>query len=500
MSSQTVRPFNRLALSLALLCAWCAPPAPTRAQEQPPEQKKDKKQAQTSDDDQARQLGKKDRSRGHDMLKEIKKDVEQFYYDKTFRGVDLDARFKLAHEKVDAAQSLGQMFGVIAQLLIEFDDSHTFFIPPRRSVRTVYGWEMSMIGDDCLVTDVSKDSDAAAKGLKRGDKVLWLDGYTPARENFWKLKYLFDTLRPQPALNVFVQSPGEAQPRPLTLVAKYDEPEDLYDLFFGGGEKSEQEEKEPPKADPERETHFGEHRFHEFKDGPVVWQMPEFDLSEGAVDKIMREKIAPHTALVLDLRGNPGGYEITLLRLLGHFFDKDVRIGEIQRRKGVKQLSAKARGDKAYTGKLVVLVDSGSASSAEIFARTIQLEKRGVVLGDRTAGAVMRALQVGHFVDEPGMMTANLISYGISVTDADLIMTDGKSLERNGVAPDERLLPTPADLAALRDPVLARALELAGLKLDADKAGALFPPREPKPKKKKKEKDKDKDKNKTGDK
>jgi C-terminal processing protease CtpA/Prc len=112
-----------------------------------------------------------------------------------------------------------------------------------------------------------------------------------------------------------------------------------------------------------------------------------------------------------------------------------------------------------------------SASAAELFAREIQLENRGIILGDRSAGDVMEA-QIYRF--SQGTEYAQ-IWYAFFITEADLVMKDGKSLEHVGVTPDEIVLPTAKDLAAGRDPVLAHAAELAGLKLDPDAAGKLFP-------------------------
>jgi C-terminal processing protease CtpA/Prc len=100
----------------------------------------------------------------------------------------------------------------------------------------------------------------------------------------------------------------------------------------------------------------------------------------------------------------------------------------------------------------------------------LQLEHRATILGDLSAGAVMESQE---FQEQVGGDI--MIFYGLSITHANAIMSDGKSLEKVGVMPDERLLPTPDDLHAGKDPVLARAIELAGGHMDAAAAGKLFP-------------------------
>jgi carboxyl-terminal processing protease len=181
-------------------------------------------------------------------------------------------------------------------------------------------------------------------------------------------------------------------------------------------------------------------------------------------------KVKGHKGLVIDLRGNPGGYETSLLRLLSYFLEKDTKVADLIRRKETKPLIAKSQRGHAFPGKVVVLVDSDSASAAELFARMMQIEKRGVVLGDNSLGRVMRSQYYSYTYG-----VDRVVFYGASITDADMTMTDGKSLEGTGVTPDEILRPTAADIAAGRDPVLARAAELLGVKLDSEAAGKFFP-------------------------
>ena len=401
----------------------------------------------------------RDRSRG--MLQMMREDIRKNYYDPTFRGINIDERFKQAEEKLKTANDRGQMFAIIAQALMEFDDSHTFFTPPGRTVRVDYGWRMQAVGDAVYVSAVRPGSDAEAKGLKAGDRVIAAGGYEVTRGVLWKWNYLYKSLKPQGGLNLVVQSPG-GQPRELVAMAKVTQDKQLVDL-------TDPNEWFQMIREAENDSQLNRHRYYEL-DNVLIWKMPAFDLPKEKVDELMG-KVRKRKALILDLRGNGGGYEETMLRLIGNLFRQDVTVGELKRRKETKPLVAKTRGADAFDeGKVVVLIDSESGSAAELLARVVQLEKRGTVIGDRSAGAVMRSRD---YPRQTG--TDVVVFYGASITDADVVMTDGKSLEKVGVAPDEVRLPTPQDMAAGRDPVLAYAASLVGLKLEPERAGAMFP-------------------------
>ena len=409
---------------------------------------------------QAQTVSGYDRARGRAMLSTVKDDLKSHYYDPGFHGIDLEQRFKQAEAKIEQAVSNSQIFGIIAQVLSELKDSHTFFVPPRRVTRTDYGWQMQMFGDRCYVIAVKAESDAGKKGLKPGDEILSIDGRKPTRENFWVLQYLYNTLRPQPGMKVVIAVPS-GETATFDLLARQTERKRQKDLTSGNDIFDLIRESE-------NEDHFSRQRYVELDD-LFIWKMPQFDLDRVHVDQMI-DKVGKRKNLILDLRSNGGGYEDTMLRLLGNLFDRDINVGELKRRKETKPIVARKRDGKFFSGNLVVLVDSKSGSASELLARVVQLEKRGTIIGDQTAGAVMRSRHHSH---ETGV---DIVSYyGVSITDADIIMQDGKSLEREGVKPDQVVLMTAADLRNSRDPVLTQAAATLGFKIEPEKAGSLFP-------------------------
>jgi carboxyl-terminal processing protease len=396
------------------------------------------------------------------MLQSAYESVKRYYYDSKFHGLDWDARYREYQKKVDGAPSLNAGVTLVAAFLDGLKDSHTFFSPPPRPYQIDYGYRIAMVGPDAYVTRVRPETDAATK-VHPGDRVLGVNGNAINRESLASMEYYFNVLSPQQNVKLTLRDPA-GQQRDVVVATQVKPGRQVRDFTGADGGMDFAD----IVRNEEASDHLLRHRYHEAQD-VLIWKMPVFNLENAEVDRLFglaRKK----AALIIDMRGNPGGLVDTLRRMVSNAFDRDLQIAERVSRRGKEQVSARTRGTNAFTGKLIVLVDSESGSAAEVFARVLQLEERGRVLGDRSAGAVMESRQYP-FALESG----TVIIYGVSVTSADLIMKDGRSIEHVGVTPDETILPTAADLAAGRDPVLARAAQLVGLDLDPVAAGKLFP-------------------------
>ncbi|MGD0345567.1 MAG: S41 family peptidase [Terracidiphilus sp.] len=382
--------------------------------------------------------------------------IQDNYYDPELHGVDLKARKKAALDRLDSAHSLSDVYGIVAWMLEPLNDSHTFFIPPLRPYAVENGWRFGFVGDKPYITAVKPDSDAFAQGIRPGDELLSLEGYSVTHENSWKLQYAFDVLAPRSATHLVVRNPdgnmrevlANAHVRKLSKMA--------FALDFG------------PFYQTEGDSRLLESRVIELGDDLMIWKLPTFENDE--TDKYIR-MAQKHKALILDLRGNPGGIESVLSEMIERLFDREVVVGDRLERKHTSTWKVESKhADKAFTGKLVVLTDSETASAAEVLARVVQIEGRGRVIGDRSSGMVMRAeisfFSAGKFDPVP---------LGVAFAVADLRMRDGKSLESVGVVPDRTVFPSPQDLAAGRDPVLAAAATELGHQLTAEEAGKLFP-------------------------
>jgi carboxyl-terminal processing protease len=113
--------------------------------------------------------------------------------------------------------------------------------------------------------------------------------------------------------------------------------------------------------------------------------------------------------LVLDLRGNGGGYMLAATELADKFFtDKKLLVYLVGRKTPRQDFNSTGNGSLAST-RVVVLTDEGSASASEIFAGAMQDWDRGVIMGRRTFGKGL--VQNGFYLTDGSMIRLTIARY-----------------------------------------------------------------------------------------
>jgi TonB family protein len=134
-------------------------------------------------------------------------------------------------------------------------------------------------------------------------------------------------------------------------------------------------------------------------------------------------------ALVLDVRGNPGGLVDSVDAVAGAFLPEGTLISSGTRRYhffGPQRFTAHDAAGIRYAGRLVVLIDKDSRSGAESLARALQYYHRATLVGEHTAGKVL-GVDVEIALEDGGLLR---------VATLDMRAPDGQRLEGRGVTPD----------------------------------------------------------------
>jgi carboxyl-terminal processing protease len=131
----------------------------------------------------------------------------------------------------------------------------------------------------------------------------------------------------------------------------------------------------------------------------------------------------PMNGVVLDLRSNPGGLLTEAVEVASAFLDGGAVVSYEKRGEPVHHLDAIGAGNT--TVPLVVLVDDGTASAAEVVAGALQDRNRAVIVGSRTFGKGS--------VQEPSTLSDGS---AIELTVGRYLLPSGRSLDGVGIDPD----------------------------------------------------------------
>lgn len=328
-----------------------------------------------------------------------------------------------AEEKLD---------GAIAGLVKSYGDPYTVFMPPSEasSFDEEISGNFSGVGmevglRDGVVTVIAPlpDTPAFTAGIMAGDKIVEIDGEST------------EDMTIDEAVNRIRGEKGTAVE--LTL--------------FREGET------ELLKLEVVRDTITVPTTKTEKRGDVFIISLYSFNaLSEMKMQEAMRAYVnSGATKLVLDLRGNPGGFLESAVSIASYFLPA----GEVVVRENFgpsieEQLHrSQGRTLRDRTPKeMVVLVDAGSASASEILAGALKEHRVATLIGETTFGKG----SVQELVQLPD-------GSSLKVTIARWLTPEGHSISEQGLTPDVTIPRTADDIQAGKDPQLDAALEwLAG--------------------------------------
>ncbi len=358
--------------------------------------------------------------------------------------------WKILSEKYVAAtttDSQKRIWGAIQGLTASQGDPYTVFFPPEESAifksdiaGNFEGVGMEVGLKDGIITVVSplKNSPAEQAGVKAGDKIIKIDGVIIADMTVDKAVKLIRGPKGTSVKITFIREGSSQQIEKTIVRGVIDIPTIQTEIKSGSSIAS--------AGEAEDSTGLR-------KDGIFVIRLFSFTAQAAHLfQNALREFIQSGShKLIIDLRGNPGGYldaawdmaswflPVGKVIVVEDFGGKD--LNKIYRSKGYNIF------DKNLD--LIILVDGGSASASEIFAGALQEHGVAKLVGTKTfgKGSVQELITITH-------------ETSLKVTIASWLTPKGHNLSQDGLKPDVEVRPTAKDIEQKVDAAMNRAVEI----------------------------------------
>lgn len=379
--------------------------------------------------------------------------IKEKHFDPKFNGVDWDKVHDIYAPRVARVKNDKEFYELLQQMLGELHQSHFVVLPPefvnnnkadsKEPKEVSIGAQVRVIDGEVVIWRVAANSSGARAGLRPGFVIKQIDNETieqisaPIKKRKESPEATRERIIGEIAEERFNGAPGSS-----VRLVYLDESDRTHDVIIKGEKMSG--EMSPPIGDfPSFYTEFETKRVADGI-GYIRFNMFLPILNQRIRAAVRSMSDAP--GLIIDLRGNPGGFDGVGQGLAGLLLDKQTVLGTSRMRKGFENYVVYPQKNP-YMGPVVILVDCMSGSASESFSGGMQSIGRAVVIGERSGGGDLDAS-----VDQ--LPTGALLLYAY----ADFVTAKGVSLEGRGVVPDVEVKLTRASLLASNDPQLEAAI------------------------------------------
>ncbi|MFA6257466.1 MAG: S41 family peptidase [Candidatus Paceibacterota bacterium] len=322
-----------------------------------------------------------------------------------------------------------RVYGAIEGLVSSLNDPYSVFFNPdeTKSFEEEISGNFDGIGmevgiKDKILTVIAslKDTPAYRANIKSGDKILKIDTTVTTDLSIEKaIKLIRGPKGTTVTLTIFRE--GSQKPEEIKIVR------DTINI---------------PTLDTELR-----------KDGIFVIKLYSFSANSANLFRNAMKQFAESGSdkLLLDLRGNPGGYLDASVDMASWFLPEGKTVVTEDYGNSKKEKIFRSKGYNIFNDKLkfVILIDDGSASASEILAGAMQDNEKAKLVGSQSfgKGSVQEVIDI----------TPDTI---LKITVAKWLTPNGNSISEKGLTPDYPVEITQKDLDAKTDPQLNKAVEL----------------------------------------